>query len=219
MRPSKQKRSSAEVAEHYSMTVRPMRPGETEEQYFKALAKQADQRLVRLEKLSASKEFSGVTDFAYRKAMYDIQSLSGDPNATRFNRVIRRTEKGTTDKRILHARINAIKRFLESASSTKQGIVKVYQERVRTLNQTLGGTKFTWQEMARFYENEKAQDLVSKYDSKTVLKAFAAIKKYPDRAAVDKALAQNVNISKDKVVNEIGKELMKDGITFDDIFN
>lgn len=217
MRNKKPKRTAAQVAEYYDMKVRPKRENETDEQYFRALAKQADQRLVRLEKLSASDEFSGVLDFAYRKAMYDIQSLSGDPNATRFNRVLRKTQEGTIDKRVLHARINAIKRFIESASSTKQGIQKVYQERVNTLNDRLN-TEYTWQQMAKYYENEKAQKLVDKYDSKTVLKAFAAIKKIVTPEEINNALSKNVNVSEDKIVNEIAKTILAEGITFDDIF-
>lgn len=218
MRNKKSKRTAAQVADYYGMNVRPRREDETDEQYYKALAKQADQRLVRLEKLSTSDEFSGVLDFAYRKAMYDIQSLSGDPNATRFNRVLRKTQEGTVDKRVLHARINAIKRFLESASSTKQGIQKVYQERVNTLNKRLN-TNYTWQQMAKYYENEKAQKLVDKYDSKTVLKTFAAIKTIVTPEEINKSLSKDVNVSEDKIVNEIAKTILAEGITFDDIFN
>ena len=53
------------------------KPGESDLQYYKRLAKVADQRLVRLEQLSKQEGFEKVTRFAYERAMRDLELYGG----------------------------------------------------------------------------------------------------------------------------------------------
>lgn len=205
----------SETAARYDMTVRDQRPGESDIAYFKALAKQADQRLVRLERYAGQPNYGNLLDYAYANAMYDIRALTGDPDAVRFNRIPSKTKSGAFNQQNLHAKINAVKRFLESPTSTKQGITKVYKQRADTINKRYG-TDMTWQEMAAFYSSSAAQKIENEYKaSKSVVRALGALRRIgddPDK--IEKAIAGDIKVSGDAVVNEIAVSLLQQGYTY-----
>ena len=207
-----------DIASRYDMGVRPQRPGESDLAYLKSLAKQADQRMVRLENLAKSgdKNFKDVLEWAYKGALHDIRALTNDPEATRFNRTIKRkTEKGEPYKQSLHARINAVKRFLESPSSMKSSIIKVYKKRADTINKRYDAN-LTWQEMANYYSSSTAEKIESEYKaSKSIVRALGALKRLgEDPETIRKAIAGDIKVSKDAVVNEIAVNLLEQGLTF-----
>ena len=121
------------------------KPSETNIQWYKRIAKVADQRLVRLEKLSTDKHFKNIEKWAYANAMNDINRWSGD-KATRFN------TKPPTDNKELLSKIKDIKSFIEKPTSSKRGIVDIYKKRADTINKKQG-TKFTWQQIATYFES------------------------------------------------------------------
>lgn len=214
---AKRKYEGSEIARQYGMTVREQRPGESDLAYYKSLAKQADQRLVRLERYSKEKNFYGLMQYAYANAMYDIRSLSGNPEARRFNQMPVKTASGAINIRNLQARINAVKRFLESPTSTKQGTVKVYKRRADTVNKKYG-TNFSWQEMAAYYSNERNRALDSEYGSKTMVRVLGAMRRLgEDPEKIQKAIDGDIKISSDGIVNEIAKNLLSQGLTFSDL--
>ena len=141
------------------------RAGESLAHYYKRLAKVADQRLVRLEKLSQKHGFEGASKWAYNRAQKDIARWG---EGSRFN------TKAPANTNSLKAKINDIKAFLGSATSTKAGITDVYEQRANTINQTYG-TNFTWQDIAKFYGKQKNVALDAKYGSKTVAMAIGII--------------------------------------------
>lgn len=139
---------------------------------YRKLAKRADQRLLRLERYAQQPKYSNVTQFAYKKAMRDIRSWSGD-NATRFN------TKPPSHISKLQAKINDIKAFLGSASSsirpTQDNVVRndrgeivgggidlTYQKRADTLNQRYG-TNLTWENVGSIFESQLYRKLIKKY--------------------------------------------------------
>lgn len=143
---------------------------------YRKLAKRADQRLVRLEKYSKRQKYSNVKEFAYARAMRDIRSWSGK-DASRFN------TKPPSNLNSLMAKINDIKNFLQSASSTIKptadnavynqkgeliggGIDLTYQKRAMTLN-TKYGTDLSWENVGELFESALYRKLAKKYDSKT----------------------------------------------------
>ena len=71
-------------AERYKSSIE-QRAGESDLDYYTRLAKQADQRLVRLEKLSNEPGFENVKKYAYAAAMRDIESYGGAGKKMRFN--------------------------------------------------------------------------------------------------------------------------------------
>lgn len=128
---------------------------------YRRLAKTADQRLVRLEKYQEQAGLENITAYAYKRAIRDIQSYGG-PDAYRFN------TKPPQDIRTLKAKMNDMLVFLNSPTSTKKGVIKVYQSRADALNRKYG-TSFNWQDLAEYFDSGMADQLALKYGSKTAL--------------------------------------------------
>lgn len=138
---------------------------------YRQLAKRADQRLVRLEKRANSgQEWKAVTKYAYANAMEEIRRFSG-AEAKRFN------VKPPNTTQMLQAKINAMRRFLESPTSTTTGIRRIYEKRVNTINKEYG-TDFTWEELKEFFDSALSNKLDAKVDSKTKLIIVGEIQKH-----------------------------------------
>ena len=149
--------------------------GESTEHYYRRLAKQADQRLVRLEKLTEKEGYSNVNKYAYARAMKDIKQWSGE-KATRFNM---KPPKNTNS---LRAKIADIRTFLEAPTATKAGIESVYKSKADVLNEKYG-TNFDWTDLANYFDEAKNSKSDSKYGSDTMLKAVAEIQKQSETIA------------------------------------
>ena len=143
--------------------------GESLEHYYRRLAKQADQRLVRLEQLSRREGYENVNKYAYARAMKDIKQWSGE-KATRFNM------KPPKNANSVRAKIADIRNFLEAPTSTKAGVEAVYKRRAESLNEKYG-TQFDWTDLANYFDEAKNSKSDSKYGSDTMLKAVAEIQK------------------------------------------
>ena len=143
--------------------------GESLEHYYRRLAKQADQRLVRLEQLSRREGYENVNKYAYARAMKDIKQWSGE-KATRFNM------KPPKNANSVRAKIADMRTFLEAPTSTKAGIEAVYKRRAESLNEKYG-TQFDWTDLANYFDEAKNSKSDSKYGSDTMLKAVAEIQK------------------------------------------
>ena len=184
------------------------KPGETLEKYYKRLAKTADQRLVRLEKLAKQPNYEPAELWAYRRARLDITKWNGgkSPELYRFNANMPK------DPEKLLAKINDIKTFLTRPTSTKKGITEVYKKRAETINRKFG-TNFSWQQMAKYFQSGAAEYWDSKYGSKTALRVMAVLQRNKDKIAkavgkvdikdIDTTGASNVVIGK---VKELLKE-------------
>lgn len=145
--------------------------GETELQYYRRLAKVADQRMVRLEKLATQPGFKGVMKFAYKEAD-DMLDFFG---SNRFN------VKPPEDRRLFQEKIMTMRRFLTSPTSTKSGIIETYQKRAETLNERYG-TNFTWKDLGEYFDKGLADKMAaSHYESKTALYAIGKIQSTLDK--------------------------------------
>jgi hypothetical protein len=136
-----------------------MRVDETLEQYYRRIAKQADQRLVRLEKLAAQGGYyKGVKEWAYARASYDItQKWGGNPENPRFN------TKPPVNTNELKAKINDIQDFLQMKTSTKAGIKEAYKKKADSFNENFG-TNVSWEDWAD-YLDRFGVSLYDKYGS------------------------------------------------------
>lgn len=170
--------------------------GETDAEYYKRLAKVADQRLVRLEQLAQQPGFEKVKLYAYDKAMRDLESYGG---GSRFNTKIPTDENGVIDSRLLSQKLADMRAFLSSVTSTKQGIQSVYTERVKSINEKYG-TSYSWQDLADFYQSGDAKKAIAYGNSDLVLRAIGKIQKA--RAQLNKEMAANAKITLDKKNND-----------------
>ena len=182
------------------------KPGESDLQYYKRLAKVADQRLVRLEQLSKQEGFEKVTRFAYEHAMRDLELYGG---GKRFNTKPPLNADGTVDNRLLSEKLADMRSFLSSVTSTKQGIVSVYTERAKTFNAQFG-TNYSWQDLADFYQSGDADKALQAASSATVQKAIGKIQHAKEQMIKEMNKNAKVTLDKeDKIVYKKAMELLK----------
>ena len=145
---------------------------------YRQLAKRADQRLVRLEKLSGDKNFKQVKQWAYKNAVTDAIHWGAKPEHPRFNITPPKTQKGNINTTQLKAKIQDIKTFLEKPTSTKAGIVEIYQKKAETLNKKYAdyGLDLNWSDVGDFFESKLYKKLGKSLGSGTRIKAIATIK-------------------------------------------
>lgn len=164
---------------------------------YRTLAKSADQRLVRLEAYQHDKDFKPATKWAYARAMHDIEQWSGS-EAKRFNTA---PPESKTD---LVSKIQDIKHFLESPTSTKKGIIDVYKKRADTINKKYG-TNFTWKDLAQYFDSAANDKLDAKYGSKTAIRVFAVIKEHQKEILKDIDAKKDIHI---KVQDELLEDMV-----------
>lgn len=170
--------------------------------FYKQIAKAADSRLLSLERLSKKEGFENVLEWSYREAMYDIKAEFGE-KAKRFNR------KLPDDLRTVYKDIRSVLNFLESPTSSRQGIAEIYQKKSDTILARYG-VKTDWQSIAGLFESKLYQKTDTKYGSKTALKAIGFIQRNTEE--ILKALQEGKSISvrlgaKFDVANEDKKHL------------
>lgn len=173
------------------------------EAVYRTLAKTADQRMVRLEELGKTDgPFASATKWAYARAARDIKRWSGATEKPRWNVKTPRTIGG------LESKIEDIKTFLSSLTSTKSGI-KEYMRRTANINKEYG-TDFTWDTVGKFFDSELNEKLVDKkYGSKTVLRAIANIRKNKKEVIESLEKAENTRIVvPDKMVQSMVNKIL-----------
>lgn len=164
---------------------------------YRTLAKAADQRLVRLESYEELPNFKNATKWSYARAMRDIQQWSGE-SAKRFN-----TAPPKSSSQLL-AKIEDIKTFIKSPTSTKKGMKEILQKRADTLNERYG-TNFKWDDVGTFFESGLAKELDKDYASRTMVKVAGELQKNKDEIIEAIKEGKDINI---KVPNKlIGKVL------------
>lgn len=192
----------------YGLKVYDIEPGESLEHAYKRMAKVSNQRLVRLERLDRSNsEFTGVKQFAYTQAMKNIEIAYGDGHH-RFNET-----KIPTDQLELMDKINIMRKFLNSQTSTKSGIIKTWQARAKTFNKN-NETNFTWQEIAAFYESGKDERLDAKFRYKNALYFLNLTASDPEiEDKIRAASKKNIKVStKEGRLEKIADLLTKSGL-------
>lgn len=139
---------------------------------YRRVAKVADQRLVRLEQLSRQKDFKQVKQWAYKNAIQDALEWGANVNKPRFN------IKPPSKRYAVKAKINDMLNFIEKPTSTRAGIVEVYESKAKTLNEKYKeyGLNLNWSDVGTFFESTLYKKLSKKYSSGTVIKAIATMK-------------------------------------------
>lgn len=154
-------------------------------QFYRRIAKVADQRLVEIENLAKKPGYKKVKQWAYRVAMREIKGMYGE-GAKRFNR------KPPSDLRKLYKNINRVLQFLESPTSSKQGIQEVYEKRANTISEKYG-VSVDWSNIGDLFESALYKKVDAKYGSKTAIQAIGIIQ--ADKKKVQKALKEEKPIS------------------------
>lgn len=151
------------------------RVGESLDAYYRRIAKQADQRLVRLERLAQQSGYEGAAKWSYLRAQEDIaRRWGGKSEKPRFN------TKPPEDTALLKAKIRDIQDFLQAPTSTKSGINAVYKKRADTFNaENEFGIKVQWEDWAEFLDRFGG-DLYEKYGSKVLNMVIKTVQSMAD---------------------------------------
>ena len=190
------------------------------------LAKRANQRMVRLERYAEEKAFQGALDFAYDIAQKQIKALYGKQGDR-----LRYTEKqrlvsvsdGTKDLTgadlyrqnvyMLRAKIRSMEEFLESESSTKTGLKKVYDKRAHTISTASKfgladqGLSLSADDLQRFFESKKQSKLAKMVGSLNMFVVAAVMKENKlasNKRDLTKFLKENIDLKK---LKEEGKDI------------
>ena len=189
------------MAKQYDLSYK---PGEDALQYYRRLAKVADQRLVRLEKLAEAPNFENVTAYAYARAQRDISRYT---EGHRFNTKPPLNKDGTVNTRLLNEKIADIKTFISSVSSTKAGIISTYQKRAKTLNDKYG-TAYSWEDLADYFQSGDFEKHKKDYGSETIFKALGKIKRAENKVLQDIDNNNKRQIT-DKVALDVAIKMLK----------
>ena len=139
---------------------------------YKKLAKQANMRLLRLEKRAGSNP--ALLDWAYAHAQEDIRKWRGS-GKHRYPSTVKQDAPISQ----LQARIADVEKFLEMETSTISGVKRINDKRVDTINNKYG-TDFTSSDFQQFARSGQLDKLKAQYGSKTMWKAIGQIRKNMD---------------------------------------
>lgn len=156
-------------------------------QFYKKIAKAADQRMVNLEALAKKDGYKEVTEWAYAKAQRDIRSMFGQ-DAKRFNRKISPDENLLT----IYKDINRVLDFLNAPTSSKQQIDEIFAKRANTIKEKYD-VDMSWSKTATVFDTVLWKKTGARKASATALKAIGIIQK--NKKQIKRALKENKPIS------------------------
>lgn len=141
---------------------------------YRKLAKTANTRMTKLEKLSKNPEYKAVLGYSYKNAAHDLKALGTETG--RFPQDIAKMSAKETNIKKLQQYITAAKNFINAPSSTKTGVDRLYGSRAKTLNRKYG-TDMTADDMRDFFENSLWEKLSNRLGSQTAMVTMAKIQK------------------------------------------
>ena len=167
---------------------------------YAKLTRLANDRLREIEKRSTTDGLTFLTEYAYKRAVHDLQG------ATRF---ASKEKIENLNYNAIVKRMNDMRRFLRSKSSTTRGVRSMYSQNAKRFNAKYG-TNFTQLQLAKFfnkdtglYEKIKAKNM--DWGSETVMKAIATMMN-DKKKVLQKMREENENhldIENAVIVNEV----------------
>lgn len=182
---------------------------------YKAIAKRADRRLRNLEKAASARPYyKTATEWAYARAMKDIESRFGE-GVTRFDRKL---PKKATKLQIIAA-ISDVQTFLDAPTSSLSGIKNVYEKRTQTINEKYG-TDFKWEDLADLLSSGQYDKLANTYGSQTTWKTIGEMQKKKKEIADEMNLINSnhkrISSKDESAINkEIVRRLSESGLTLE----
>lgn len=184
---------------------------------YRTLAKAADQRMVRLEGYRHEENFRVADKWAYSRAVRDIKAWSPSADFSDPNWLPRWNKKPPESVSLLQSKIQDIKTFLLSPTSTKQGILNVYKKRAETLNSKYG-TNFRWDEIGTYFESRAWEEAYWKFGSDSAMDVIATLQKNKEEVikGIKNSNAVDIKVPdkmEERLVNkfleENGKEILE----------
>ena len=176
----------------------------------KPMLQEANMKLLNIEMLAKQEGFEGIKDFAYYNAMRDIRKIRGE-EYKRFN-IPKNTHQLEKVKRSLES-------FLGATTSTKKGIISVYEQNAASLNAKFG-SNFTWQEMGSFLRAAGFEQIKADYDSETAIIMLKAIFQNKDlsKQEFEEVLSNHQIKELDEVDSDTLSEFVKTDVSWEELF-
>lgn len=152
---------------------------------YAKLTRLANDRLREIEKRAKTDGLEPLTQFAYKRAVHDLKG------ATRF---ASKEKIENLNYNAIVKRMNDLRRFLKSESSTVRGAKSIYSRNAAAFNRKYK-TNFSRSELAKFFDKntglyEKIKTEHSDWGSDTIMKAIATIRNNKDKV-LEKIEAEN----------------------------
>lgn len=167
---------------------------------YQKLTRRANDRLREIEKRSTTDGLEPMTQYAYKRAVHDLKGAERFSSKERienlnYNAVVKR--------------LNDMRRFLKSESSTTRGVKNIYARNAAAFNKKYK-TTFTSSELAKFFDKdtglyEKIKNAHPDWGSDTIMKAIAQIKLNKEKvlAKIEEENKKHLDIEAPDVVNEV----------------
>ena len=168
------------------------------------LTRLANDRLREIEKRSTTDGLTSLTQYAYKRAVHDLSGATRFPSKEKIENL---------NYNAIVKRMNDMRRFLRSKSSTTRGVKSMYSQNASRFNKKYG-TNFTQSQLAKFFDKntglyEKIKSKNPDWGSETVMKAIAQIRQNKDEVLEQMERENKNHIDTDSVkVNEVINELL-----------
>ena len=174
---------------------------------YQKLTRRANDRLYQIEKRSKTDGLEPLTQYAYKRAVHDLKGAERFPSKERienlnYNAVVKR--------------LNDMRRFLKSESSTVRGVKNIYARNAAAFNQKYK-TSFTSNELAKFFDKdtglyEKIKNAHTDWGSDTVMKAIAQIRLNKDKVLtkIEEENKKHLDVEASDVVKEVVNTLISE---------
>lgn len=178
------------------------------EPQYQRLVQQVNTRFRELKKLEGQEGFKSVTKWSMRTLKHEAE-LYG--YLTPSGRISAKIPESQSE---LFSRIRELQKFLTAPTSTKTGIIDIYQKRADTINERYG-TDFTWEDMGKYFESSSAEKNDTKYGSKTALMAIGEIQKQADtlKEQVRQHKAKHIIVEDSQLQKTVDDLLRNKGLT------
>lgn len=205
-------------------------PGESMQHWYLRLAGAANKRLERLETLAKQDYYKPAMKWAYNRAAYDVRKWK-QSGKVRFPEGVKWAE--TRNMQQLMGAISDVRTFIESGTSTKEGIKNIYQKRADVFNSEVAqirpggkkvggfGTHFSWQTLAKYYETEWNKNWDRIFGSRTALRVIGVLQKNKNIISMHKKLSEidvkDLRIEDSYLEEMVSQALKKKGLHIRDL--
>lgn len=173
---------------------------------YNKLTRLANDRLREIERRATTDGLTSLTQYAYKRAVHDLEGATRFPSKQRIENL---------NYNAIVKRMNDMRRFLRSKSSTTRGVKTMYFQNASRFNQKYG-TNFTQSQLAKFFDKdtglyEKIKSKNPDWGSETVMKAIAQIRQNKDDVLEQMERENKNHIDTNSVkVNEVINELLSE---------
>ena len=171
------------------------------------LTRLANDRLREIERRSTTDGLTALTQYAYKRAVHDLQGATRFPSKQRIENL---------NYNAIVKRMNDMRRFLRSKSSTVRGAKGVYTQNAKLFNKKYG-TNFTESQLAKFFDKdtglyEKIKQTHPDWGSDTIMRVIASIMNSKEDVIkkMEEENDKHLDVDEPVIVQELKKQIISE---------